>query len=327
MSGYDHGLTRRGLLAGIIGGMAAAAFRRRLAAAAPGKARVVRVESGGLWSGNTRDPRVVEEMVTAGVMALTGERSREDAWRRLFAPGMRVGLKINLLGRPLVYTAPEVTDAVISGVLLAGVKPGSVTVWDRWKEHFGPTRYRFGRGRFGEEIEHGGQYDRARALRASGGIAPIDTIAVDRTDVTVSLPVVKDHGGSGVTLALKNIAFGCYDHHRNAHDDGCDPFIAEGYEHFVANTRVPLIVMDATEACFDDGPRPADRSRLWRENAIYVGADPVAMDVVIRALIMAKRAEKGLSDKTRQSRHIETAIRKGLGVGDRARIEVMRLSV
>jgi uncharacterized protein (DUF362 family) len=251
-------------------------------------------------------------MVTAGVMALAGERSREAAWRRFFSPGMRVGLKINLLGRPLVYTAPEVTDAVTSGVLAAGVKPADVIVWDRWADHFGPTRYKFGRGRFGEAIEHGGRYDSSRALRTAAGISGIDTIPVERTDVTVNLPVVKDHGTSGVTLALKNIAFGCYDHHRSAHDNSCDPYIADACEHFAANVRVPLIVMDATEGCFDDGPRPADRGRLWRENAVYVATDPVALDVVTRELITARRAAKGLPDKRRQSRHVETAIARGL---------------
>jgi uncharacterized protein (DUF362 family) len=327
VNGRDDTLTRRGLFAGIIGGAAAAAFGRRIAFAATERARVVRVESANVWSGDIRDPRVVALMVTEGVMTFTGEATPEAAWRRFFNPANRVGLKINLLGRPLVYTAPEVTDAVAAGVLLAGVKPENVIVWDRWKDHFGPTRYRFGRGKLGESVECGGRYDKTRALRASGGLCPIDTIAVDRTDLTVNLPVLKDHGGSGVTLALKNIAFGCYDHHDTAHDNGCDPFIADACEHFVANTRVPLIVMDATEACFDDGPRPADRSRLWRENAIYVATDPVALDVVCRKVITAKRAEKGLPDRTRQSRHIETATRKGLGVGDPARIDVTTVRV
>jgi len=327
MRGRDERLTRRGLFTGIIGGAAAAAFGRRIALAAMETSRIVRVESDKLWSGDARDPRVVAQMVTEGVMAFTGEATPEAAWRRFFKPGMRVGLKINLLGRPLVYTAPEMTEAVAAGVLMAGVKPEQVIVWDRWQDHFRPTRYRFGRGRLGESIEHGGSYERARALRASGGVCPIDTIPVNRTDVTVNLPVLKDHGGSGVTLALKNIAFGCYDHHPSAHDNGCDPFIAEACEHFVATTRVPLIVLDATEGCFDDGPRPADRSRLWRENAIYVATDPVALDVVCRKVIMAKRAAKGLPDKTRQSRHIETAMRRGLGVGDPSRVEVMTVRV
>ena len=327
MSGLGDAITRRGVLAGIAGGAAVAAIGNGLAFAATGRARVVRVESAGVWNGDTRDPDAVRAMVDRGVMAFAGASTPAAAWRRFLAPEARVGLKINLLGRPLVYTAPEVTDAVAAGVIAAGVKPENVVVWDRWKDHFAPTRYKFGKGKHGESIEAGGRYHPTIVLKRTEGDASIDTMAVNRTNVTVSLPVLKDHGVSGVTLALKNIAFGCYDHYHSAHDNNCDPFIAEAYAHYVSTTKIPLIVMDATEGCFDGGPRPADRSRLWRENAIYVASDPVALDVVCRGVIMAKRAEKGLPDKTRQSRHVETAIRKGLGVGDPGRIEVVTLKV
>ncbi|MGD1146786.1 MAG: DUF362 domain-containing protein [Thermoanaerobaculaceae bacterium] len=327
MSGPGFGITRRGVLTGIAGGAAVAAIGKRFAFAATGKARVVRVESDKVWIGDTRDPDVVKRMVDRGVMALAGASTPAAAWRRFLTPEARVGLKINLLGRPLVYTAPEVTDAVAAGLIGAGVRPENVVVWDRWKDHFAPTRYKFGKGKHGQSIEAGGRYHQTIMLKGTEGNALIDTMAVDRTNVTVSLPVLKDHGVSGVTLALKNIAFGCYDHYRSAHDNHCDPFIAEAYAHYVSTTKIPLIVMDATEACFDGGPRPADRSRLWRENAIFLATDPVALDFVCREVIMAKRTEKGLPDTTRQSRHIETAIRKGLGVGDAGRIEVVTFKV
>ena len=326
MAGRDEGLTRRGLISGIAGGAAAALLGRGLSFAAAGTARVIRVESDALWNGDARDPEVVARMIDRGLLALTGEATAAAAWGRVFKPGMRVGLKVNLLGRPLSYTAPEITDAVAAGALLAGVKGESIIVWDRWKDHFAPTAYKFGRGARGESIEPGGVYARTRALESSGGRCPIDVIALDRTDVTVNLPVLKTHGASGVTLALKNIAFGCYDHHRSAHDNGCDPYIAEASQHFATVTRVPLIVLDATEACFDGGPRPGDRGRLWRENAIYLATDPVALDVVCRKLLMAQRAARKLPDTTRDSRHIETAAAKGLGVGDPARIEVVTVT-
>ena len=320
------GVTRRGVLAGMAGG-AAAWLGQRLSFAAPGKARVVRVESGSLWNGDSRDPKVVTTMVDRGLMALTGETTTAAAWRRVFAPGMRVGLKINLLGRPLIYTAPEVTDAVAAGALLAGVKPEQILVWDRWKDHFGPTAYKLGRGARGESVEAGGVYHRSTAARTSGGACPVDVIPVDRTDVTINLPVLKDHGGAGVTLALKNIAFGCYDHHRGAHDGNCDPYIAEACEHFQATASVPLIVLDATEACFDGGPRPSDRNRLWRENAIYLATDPVALDVECRKLILAQRRARRLPDIAGRTRHIETAAAKGLGVGSSGSIDVVTVTV
>ncbi|MCX6551825.1 MAG: hypothetical protein NTY02_12640, partial [Acidobacteria bacterium] len=88
-----------------------------------------------------------------------------------------------------------------------------------------------------------------------------------------------------------------------------------------------LIVLDATEGCFDGGPAPSNSQTVWRENAIYVAADPVALDVVARDVILAKRRAAGLPDKLRQCRHIETAAARGLGVGDSARIDIVRVKI
>jgi uncharacterized protein (DUF362 family) len=159
----------------------------------------------------------------------------------------------------------------------------------------------------------------------SGGPVPIERIPVEDTDVTINLPVIKDHGGAGVTGALKNIAFGCYRNHRQAHSGNCDPYIAETCAHFYKTAKVPLIILDATEGCFDGGPAPQNSQTVWRENAIYVATDPVALDVVMRDVILAKRREAGLPDKLRQCRHIETAAAKGLGIADPARIDIVKV--
>jgi hypothetical protein len=320
-------LSRREILGGLLGGTALVAFGSKLASAATVRARVVRVQSEGVWAGDRRDPKVVAGMVDAGVKAFFGAASADAAWKQLFAPGMRVGLKINLLGRPLIYTAREVTDAVAAATIAAGIKPGDVLVWDRYKDHFPSTAYALGSGAHGEQIVAGGDYDRVRGARTSGGMCGIDTMATQRTDVTINLPVLKDHGGAGVTLALKNIAFGAYEHHRKAHDGNCDPYIAEACAHFWANAKVPLIVLDATRGCFDGGPRPSSRSSLWDEGAIYVATDPVALDVVCRKVVMEQRVARGLRDRTRDCLHIETAARKGLGVGDPSRIDLVTVQV
>jgi uncharacterized protein (DUF362 family) len=325
---FESEITRRGLLTGILGTATAAALHGREGRGADaGRAKVVRVESARIWKGEKRDPQVIAEMVNRGMTALTGKANAADAWKAFFKPGMRVGLKVNLLGRPLLFTAREMTEAVAAGVIGAGVKPSDVIVWDRHGDHFGPTDYAPGPGRLGETIRVGGQYDAARAVQASGGVAPIDRIATDHTDVTVNLPIMKDHGGAGVTLALKNIAFGCYSHHREAHGGNCDPFIAEAYEHYVTQTRLPLHILDATRCCFDQGPQPRNPDVIWNENAIYLATDPVAMDVVCREVILKKRQEAGVADKRRQARHVETAAEKKLGVGDPARIDLVTLRV
>jgi uncharacterized protein (DUF362 family) len=323
----EFGLTRRGFFQGVIGSAVAATIAGRRITAQTGRARVVRVESPGVWKGDARRPEVVAAMVNAGLMSFTGEAKADAAWRHFVKPGMRVGFKLNLLGRPLVITAREITDAAVVGALSAGVKPGDITVWDRKAEHFGPSSYEPGTGKHGERVKIGAVYHDTIAADTTGGPAPVDRIPVEETDVTINLPVIKDHGGSGVTGALKNIAFGCYRNTRAAHSGNCDPYIPETCEHFYKVTKVPLIILDATEGCFDQGPAPSNSQAIWRENAIYVATDPVALDVVMRDVIHAKRTAAGLPDVVRRSRHIETAAAKGLGIGDPARIDLVTVKV
>jgi hypothetical protein len=323
MANRFDGLTRRGLLTGVAGGAVATLLGARARAAGNGSARIVRVESDRLWQGETRDPRVLNEMLNRGLLAFSGEKNPADAWRHYFTPGMKVGLKINLLGRPYLVNSRELTEVIAASVIAAGAKPADVIVWDRFKDHFASTDFKPGKGPSGESIVVGGDYHPGRTASTSGGPCPIDRIPIERTDVTINLPLLKDHGGAGVTLALKNIAFGAYKHHRGAHEGGCDPYIAEAYAHFVTQAKIPLIILDATRACYDGGPRPSDRNRIWNENAIYLASDPVALDVIGRKLIMAKRVAAGLSDRTRDAKHIESAASKGLGVLDPARIDLI----
>ena len=323
----EFGITRRGFFQGVVGTAVAATLAARRVSAETTRAKVVRVESPDVWKGDARRPEVVAAMISAGMLSFTGETKADAAWRQFVKPGMRVGFKLNLLGRPLVITAREVTDAAVVGALSAGVKPGDITVWDRKPEHFGSNWYEAGTGKHGERIKIGSNWHDAMFAETSGGQVPIERIPVEDTDVTINLPVIKDHGGAGVTGALKNVAFGCYRNHRQAHGGNCDPYIAETYEHFVKTTKTPLIILDATEGCFDGGPAPQNSQTVWRENAIYIATDPVALDVVMRDVILGKRRAAGLPDKLRQCRHIETAAARGLGVADASRIDIVTVKV
>lgn len=321
-------VSRRDVLKGLAAGIAASVVPPGLAAPQEdARARVVRVECGRVWANGRRDPEAIAEMIDRGLVALTGKASGGEAWTSLLGPSRRIGLKINLLGRPRVYTAPEIAEQVTAALVRAGIEGQDIVVWDRPENHFGKTVYKLGRGRFGESVEAGGRYafsykePRSFVATSTCGLLPVDLIPLTRTEATISLPVIKDHQLSGVTGALKNIAFGCFHTIPQCHDNNCDPFIAEACEHFQKVNPVPLIVLDATEGCFDGGPVPERPSAIWRESALYFATDPVALDRVAGAVIARKREAAGLVDVTPMTRHIDTAAGKKLGQGDPARIE------
>jgi uncharacterized protein (DUF362 family) len=328
-----NGVSRREVLKGLAAGLTASVIAPGLAAPAEDKTRIIRVECDRLWKNDRRDPEAVSEMIDRGLIALTGKASAGDAWKRLLGPRRRIGLKINLLGRPRIYTAPELAERATAGLVRAGIEGTDIIVWDRPEHHFRQTAFKLGRGRFGESIEGGGRYSfsykdpRSYVETSACGLLPVDLIPLTRTEATISLPVIKDHMLSGVTGALKNIAFGCFHTIPQSHDDHCDPFIAEAYEHFLKVNPVPLIILDASEGCFDGGPVPDRASAIWRESAFYFASDPVALDRVAGSVIARKRKAAGLADVAPISRHIDTAAAKKLGQGDPEKIEeiVIRL--
>lgn len=320
--------SRRKVLAGLAGTLAAGAASDALAAH-DAKTTVVRVESPTVWKGERRDPQVIREMVQVGLLRLTGESTPAAAWNRFLRPDTKVGLKINLLGAPAIYTAPEITEVVAAAAIAAGIAPADLIVWDRYQEHFRRhgVEYTLGAQPSGFTVRAGGLYDSARQALTRPGPAPIDTLAAQATEVTINLPVLKDHNNAGVTGALKNVAFGCFSHPDRAHEDCCDPYIAEAYAHFVRHNAVPLVIMDATRACFEGGPRADNPAHRWKENAIYLATDPVAIDFVAMQRIMRKRREMDVPDKTAMCIHLATAAAKGLGTNDPARIALATVRV
>lgn len=327
-------MNRREFLGSAVKGAVAAYAASGILSAAEEGVKIVRVESPNVWLGDKRDPGKVAEMVHRGVMAFTGQETPQKAWMSVLKPylqrkrNLKVGLKINLLGRPLAYTAQEVTNAVVEGVRSVGLPSSNIIAWDRYRGHFGATVYNIG-SEGNCVVEACEDYENSIRMQGKGGSAPINKMAATGTDVTINLPVAKDHGGAGVTLALKNIGFGCYNHrtYNGAHGNSCDPYIPEACKHYITVNPIPVIILDATEGTFNGGPAPKSKNFLWRENAVYVASDPVALDTVVRKLIMDVRQQKGMSDKTRQCHHIETAAEMGLGVNDLNKIEVQTVKV
>ena len=58
-------------------------------------------------------PEVVREMMTRGMLELTGAPTLREAWQRFIQKDDVVGIKVNCVGRPHVVSAPEVVAEVV----------------------------------------------------------------------------------------------------------------------------------------------------------------------------------------------------------------------
>jgi hypothetical protein len=74
---------------------------------------------------------IVQEMVDHGIKKLAGKRDVKSAWRMFVSPNDVVGLKVYSGPGPNSGTRPAVVEAVVLGLLKAGIPSTNIIVWDK----------------------------------------------------------------------------------------------------------------------------------------------------------------------------------------------------
>ncbi|MGB9597580.1 MAG: DUF362 domain-containing protein, partial [Candidatus Poribacteria bacterium] len=76
---------------------------------------------------------IVKKIVDKGIMQYTGKDTVESAWASVLpslSPDDVVTLKVNCINRSL-SSHPELIDAIVAGLISAGVKENNIIIWDR----------------------------------------------------------------------------------------------------------------------------------------------------------------------------------------------------
>jgi hypothetical protein len=97
----------------------------------PAKARVVIVEDQRATEAFAAQPKIVQAMVRRGILKLTGLTNEAAAWQSLISPKEVVGLKVYSEPGPVSGTRPAVVEAVVQGLLRAGLAPSNIVIWDK----------------------------------------------------------------------------------------------------------------------------------------------------------------------------------------------------
>jgi len=274
---------------------------------------------------------VVTRMVNEAVISVTGAKNAAAGWKSLFKPSDKVAVKVNMLAVPALSTHVVVTEAVVAGILAAGVAPGQIVVFDRSEKELRRGGYKVSSDQsgvryVGTDSPGVGYTD---DIVTSGSVGSLmSRVVTDFATAIVNVPVLKDHDLCGVSLGMKNF-FGVIHNPNKYHDNGCDPYVADLCASPLIRDRLRLVVIDGLIAQADGGPA------YWSPGAskyagVIVGTDPVATDRVGWDEIEAIRKGMGakpLSEVGRKPQHIFTACEKGLGIADRSKIDVTRLTI
>ena len=332
-----HGTGRRDFLKKCLAGVAVlrASGRMGMFAAAEqeaslAKSRVVIAHDAMLRGvGTTVDSHRMLGLLDRAMQALFDRDNPIETWKKLVRPGETVGLKVNALGGRGFSSNLQLVEAICERLQDAGVRANDIVVWDRDSDELEHAGFHVSTG--GNRLQCFGtdRVDYEQELVTHGSVGSrLSKILTQRCNVLINVPVLKDHDGAGVSIALKNM-YGVIHTPNKYHPNGCNPYIADLNMLPEIRTKMRLTICDATTASYEGGPgyKP---EYSWKNNALMVSQDPVALDYTGWQIIERKRAEKGLKtlegDK-RAPRYIATAAdaEHRLGTNDPKRIAVVEV--
>ncbi len=297
---------------------------------AAGKSRVVIARDPQLRdAGTTVDSNRMLKLLDRSVQAVFNLDNPTEPWKKLARPGDKVGLKMNALGGRGLSSNLQLIEAICERLQEAGLRASDIVIWDRDTDELeragfhvstGGNRVQcFGTDRVGYEDE----------LVTYGDVGSrLSKILTEHCDVLINVPVLKDHDGAGITAALKNM-YGVIHNPNKYHPNGCNPYVADVNMLPEIRRKMRLTICDATTASYEGGPGYKPQY-AWKNNALIVSQDPVALDYIGWQIIERKRAEQGLKTleaEDRAPRYIATAgdAQHQLGTNDPKKIVVVEV--
>jgi uncharacterized protein (DUF362 family) len=171
----------------------------------------------------------------------------------------------------------------------------------------------------------------------------------------INIPNMKDHGATGVTGCLKNIAYGSFSNVARTHYKGVShtqSFVGTLAAVEPLRSRTVLQIMDGLRGVWHGGPFARTKKYVFYPKTIMFGTDPVAIDRLLLDIIENERRARGAisvwerSEKylkvddirardadpnvniiIREPGHIEYAAKLGLGVHDLKKIQLQEIEV
>jgi uncharacterized protein (DUF362 family) len=294
------------------------------------KSKVVVVKSAKVISSSGKvDQSLLSEMVKTGLCKLTLESRSEDAFRHFFSPQDQVGLKVNCLAGKMASTHPEMALVCANLLKDSGIKARDIIIWDRSASELQEVGFPLnsngdGFRCLGTDSPGIGYSEDLVDYMNIGSL--LSRILDEYISAQLNLPVLKDHGLSGITCSLKN-SFGVIHNPNKYHDNGCDPFIADLNALPQIRDKQKLVICDAMRVQCNGGPSYHPQ---WAENfgGVIVGDDPVAVDFVGYQIIDKIRARHGLptlEKAGRKPKHIFTSADEKHNLG-KAKLEEIDLA-
>ncbi len=311
----------------------------------PAHARVVVVhDPAALQTFNARLERI-EPMVARGLTNVTGKPSASDAWRSLVSTQDTVGIKVYSLPGALSGTRPAVVEAVVRGLLAAGLPPRQIVIWDK---HLADLRLagfyelaqRYG-VRVAGSVDSGydektfyeaallgrlvwGDHEFGNKEPAVGRKSFVSKLVTQEMTKIIHLTPLLNHNVVGVSGNLFGLTFGSVDNTLRFEADPAQlaTAIPEIYALPAVGDRVVLNIVDAL-ICQYLGEERMRLHHSAKLNQLWFSTDPVALDILsIQELDRQREAARLTPAKPKLDLYQNASLLQ-LGVSDLKNIEVV----
>src|SRR5438128_7458618 len=334
----------------------------------PGRVVAVKSEKCVDTASNAADDQVVREMMARGLCALTGAKTAPEAWRRFFAPADVVGIKVNCGGHPYVVSSYEIVAESVRQLMALGIPATQIYLYERFQNQLDEVNY-------APHLPEGVTIvaaETANRRADNRGYDPATYVEADlfgeedtrsnmmrlvsqKLTKVINVPNMKDHGATGATGCLKNIAYGSFSNVARTHHHGKShtySFVGTLASVEPLRSRTVLQIMDGLRGVWHGGPFARTRRYVFYPKQILFGTDPVAIDRLLLDIIDEERRAHGVIsiwdrspgslkiDDTRardadpnvniiirEPGHVEYASTLGLGVYDRSKIMAQDIRV
>ena len=311
---------------------------------------------------------VVREMMERGMRSLTGTAKTIDAWRRFFSPDDVVGIKVNAGGRPWVVSTHEIVAETVRNLMAVGVRPRQIYIFERFEDQLSSIDYAphvpegvniFAAERANRRVDNASYdphvYVEADFFGEDDTRSNMIKLISRKLTKIVNIPNMKDHGATGVTGCLKNIAYGGFSNVARTHFRGTShtlSFVGTLAAVEPLRSRTVLQIMDGLRGVWHGGPFAPTLKYVFFPRTIMFGTDPVAIDRLLLDIIDDERKRRGaisiwnrdektldyISGKSRENDpnvnilirepgHVEYAGKLGLGIHEREKIDLREIEV
>lgn len=259
-------------------------------------------------------------MFEKGIDAIGGiERFVKKGDRVTIKPNIGWDKKPELAGN----TNPELVVALINACKDAGAKEIVVfdNTCDAWRKCYENSGIEEAAKKAGAVVMPANEERYYREVKLPKGKALKSALvhqAILDCDCWFNVPVLKNHGGARMTIAMKNLMGIVWDR-RAFHQKGLDQCIAD-----IGTIDNPacLNIVDAYRIMKTNGPRGRDASDVELTKALFMSTDPVAVDVA-SVKFFGQFQNMPLADV----KYLPLGEQLALGVQDPAKLNVKRFKM